>query len=60
MEPARMTRPELIKRTYYSGRASFFIRTVCGLLVSRPTASEALALYEEMETRWLDFLQELG
>lgn len=55
-----MTRPELIKRTYYSGRASFFIRTVCGLLVSRPTASEALALYEEMETRWLDFLQELG
>jgi hypothetical protein len=48
-----LSQPTLEKRTYQTAGALFFIRTVCGLLVSRPTAGEALALYLEQEALWL-------
>jgi hypothetical protein len=44
-------RPSIEKRTYTIGPI-FFVRTICGMLVSRPLAGEALALFEEQERQW--------
>lgn len=46
-----LTRPYFERRTYHKV-PMYFVRTVCGLLVSRPTAGEALHVFGDQEALW--------
>lgn len=46
-----MNPPELQKLTCCQ-RSLFWVRTVSGVMVSRPTPGQALRLYEEQEEKW--------
>lgn len=49
MQP--LTRPYLEVRTYGRHRL-FWVMTICGVLVSRPTAGEAMAVFGDQEALW--------
>jgi hypothetical protein len=48
--------PTIEKRTYSIGPL-FYIRTVCGMLVSRPLVGEAIELYEQQWQLWQQLTQ---